>query len=170
MKYTHYLPTPNGPVRGNFIDLPPGTLRSARAFEQATGLAVTRFSRTSDDFGLRGEVYVELADGTKLTFDTFFMSSQSQIFLTEDGKYRAVRSGDDFAKCSDHPDRRYRVVFDEHTCTTFLTYAEASDILRTVVEGYGVVFTNKHTGRETALPHHSIKRAILTEAPFGGHS
>lgn len=170
MKYTHYLPTPNGPVRGNFIDLPAEALRSARAFEQATGLSVTRFSRSSDDFGLRGEVYVKLEDGTKLTFDTFFMSSQSQIFHTEDGKYRAVRSGDNISKCSDHPNRRYRVVFDEHTCTTFLTYAEASDILRTVVEGYGVVFTNNRNGRETALPHHSIKRAIITEAPFGGHN
>lgn len=170
MKYTHYLPTPNGPVRGNFIDLPAEALRSARAFEQATGLAVTRFSRSSDDFGLRGEVYVELEDGTKLTFDTFFMSSQSQIFLTEDGKYRTVRPEDNITPCSDHPNRRYRVVFDEHTCTTFLTYEEASDILRTVVEGYGVVFTNNRTGRETALPHHSIKRAIITEAPFGGHN
>lgn len=169
MKYTHYLPTPGGPVRGNFIDLPAEALRSARAFEQATGLAVTRFSRTSGDFGLRGEVYVELEDGTKLTFDTFLVPTQSRIFHTEDGKYRTVRSGDNISKCSDHPNRRYRVVFDEHTCTTFLTYEEASDILRTVAEGHGVVFTNNHTGRETALPHHSIKRAIITEAPFGGH-
>lgn len=170
MKYTHYLTTPDGPVRGNFIDLPAEALRSARAFEKATGLTVAHFTRSATDHGFRGEVYVELEDGTKLTFDTFFMSSQNQIFLTEDGKYRSVRSGDNISKCSDHPNRRYRVVFDEHTCTTFLTYEEASDILRTVAEGHGVVFTNNHTGRETALPHHSIKRAILTEAPFGGHN
>lgn len=113
---------------------------------------------------------MDLEDGTKLTFDTFLVPTQSRIFHTEDGKYRAVRSGDDIAKCSDHPNRRFRVVFDENSCTTFLTYAEASDILRTVVEGYGVVFTNNRNGRETALPHHSIKRAILTEAPFGGHN
>ena len=170
MKYSHYLPTPNGPVRGNFIDLPAGALRSARAFEQATGLTVARFSRSYDDLRFRGEVYVELEDGTKLTFDTFLVPTQSRIFHTEDGKYRTVRSGDNISKCSDHPDRRYRVVFDENSCTTFITYAEASDILRTVAEGHGVVFTNNRNGRETALPHHSIKRAIITEAPFGGHN
>ena len=170
MKYTHYLPTPNGPVRGNFIDLPAEALRSARAFEKATGLAVAHFTRSYDDLRFRGEVYVELEDGTKLTFDTFLVPTQSRIFHTEDGKYRTVRSGDNISKCSDHPDRRYRVVFDENSCTTFITYAEASDILRTVAEGHGVVFTNNRNGRETALPHHSIKRAIITEAPFGGHN
>ena len=93
---------------------------------------MARFSRSYDDLRFRGEVYVELEDGTKLTFDTFLVPTQSRIFHTEDGKYRTVRSGDNISKCSDHPDRRYRVVFDENSCTTFITYAEASDILRTV--------------------------------------
>ena len=119
MKYTHYLPTPNGPVRGNFIDLPSEALRSARAFEKATGLTVAHFTRSTDGFGVRGEVYVTLEDGTKLTFDTFFASVQSQIFHTEDGKYRTVRSGDNISRCSDHPDKRFRVVFGENSCTTF---------------------------------------------------
>lgn len=171
MKYTHYLPTADGPIRGNFIDLPPEALRSARSFEKATGLSVSHFSRTPTDLhGLREEIYVKLTDGSKLTFKTFAMPIQVRIFHTEDGKYRSVRPEDNITKCADHPDKRYRVVFDQGTCTTFLTYEEASDILRTVAEGYGVVFTNNRNGCETALPHHSIKRAIRTEAPFGGHS
>ena len=170
MKYTHYLSTPDGPIRGNFIDLPPEALRSARAFEEVTGLGVSHFTRSTDGFGVRGELYVALEDGTKLTFDTFFASVQSQIFHTEDGKYKSVRSGDNFAKCSDHPERRYRVVFDENTCTTFVRYAEALNFLKDVAEGRGVVFINNRNERPTALPHHSIKRAIITEAPFGGHA
>ena len=72
MKYTHYTSTPNGPLRGNYIDLPPEALQSARSFEKATGLGVTHFTRSSTDrYGFRGEVYVDLEDGTKLTFDTF---------------------------------------------------------------------------------------------------
>lgn len=171
MKYTHYLSTPDGPVRGNFIDLPSEALQSARSFEKATGLGVTHFTRSSTDrYGFRGEVYVDLEDGSMLTFDTFGAFTHSQIFHTEDGKYKSVRSGDNIAKCSDHPSKRYRVVFDENICTTFITYEEASDILQDVAEGHGVVFTNNRNGRPTALPHHSIKRAILTEAPFGGHA
>lgn len=170
MKYTHYLPTPYGPIRGNFINLPPGSLRSARAFEKASGLAVSHFSRTSIDHRYRGEVYVKLTDGSKLTFDTFLVPIQSRIFHTEDGKYRSVRPWDNIAKCADHPDRRFRVVFGENNCTTFITYEEAYDILLTVSGGHGVVFTNNRTGRPTALPHHSIKRASLSEAPFGGHT
>ena len=171
MKYTHYLPTPNGPIRGNFIDLPPEALRSARAFEKATGLSVSHFSRTPTDLlGIREEVYVKLTDGSKLTFKTFAMPIQVRIFHTEYGKYRSVRPEDNITKCADHPHKRFRVVFGENICTTFITYEEASDILRTVAEGYGVIFTDKRSGRPTALPHHAIKRATLTEAPFGGHS
>lgn len=169
MKYTHYTSTPYGPIRGNYIDLPSEALQSARSFEKATGLAVSRFTQTSTGNGLRGKVYVTLEDGSVLTFDTFLVPTPSRIFHTEDGMYRSVRSGDDIARCSDHPSKRYRVVFDANTCTTFITYKEASDILRNVTEGQGVVFTNNRNGLQTALPHHSIKRAILTEAPFGGH-
>lgn len=171
MKYTHYLPTADGPIRGNFIDLPPEALRSARAFEKVTGLTVTHFSRTSaDHFGIREEVYVDLADGSKLTFTTFAALIQARIFHTEEGKYRSVRPEDNITKCADNPHKRYRVVFGENICTTFLTYKEASDILQDVAEGHGVVFTDKRSGRPTALPHHAIKRATLTEAPFGGHT
>ena len=170
MKYSHYISTPDGPIRGNYIDLPTEALRSARSFEKVTGLGVAHFSRTSTDhYGLRGEVYVTLEDGTKLTFDTFGTFTHSQIFHTEDGKYKSVRSGDNYAKCSDHPERLYRVVFGENTCTAFVRYTEALNFLKDVAEGRGVVFTNNRNGRPTALPHHSIKRAILTEAPFGGH-
>lgn len=170
MKYSHYISTPDGPIRGNLIDLSPEALRSARSFEKATGLGVAHFSRTpTDRYGLRGKVYVTLEDGSVLTFDTFGTFAHSQIFHTEDGKYMSVRSGDDIAKCSDHPERRYRVVFDEHTCTAFVRYTEALNFLKDVAEGRGVVFINNRNGRVTALPHHSIKRAILTEAPFGGH-
>ena len=170
MKYTHYLSTPDGPIRGNLIDLSPEALRYARAFEEATGLGVSHFSRSSTDrYGLRGEIYVGLEDGTKLTFDTFGTFTHGQIFHTEDGKYKSVRSGDNIAKCSDHPERRYRVVFDENTCTAFVRYTEALNFLKDVAEGRGVVFINNRNGRPTALPHHSIKRAIITEAPFGGH-
>lgn len=170
MKYTHYLPTPNGPIRGNLIDLPPEALRSARAFEKATGLTVSHFSRTPTDLlGIGEEIYVKLADGSTLTFKTFAALTQVRIFHTEYGKYRSVRPEDNITKCADHPDKRYRVVFGERSCTTFITYEEASDILQDVAEGYGVVFTNKYTKRPTALPHHAIKRASLSEAPFGGH-
>lgn len=170
MKYSHYISTPDGPIRGNYIDIPPEALQSARSFEKATGLGVTHFTQSSTDrYGFRGEVYVDLEDGSMLTFDTFGTFTYSRIFHTEDGKYKSVRSGDNIAKCADHPSKRYRVVFDENTCTAFLTYTEASDILRNVTEGHGVVFTNNRNGLQTALPHHSIKRAILTEAPFGGH-
>lgn len=171
MKYTHYLTTPDGPIRGNIIKLPSSALKDRRSFESAIGRTVTEFSRSySDTHSFHEEVFVQLIDGSRLSFDITFGNSFPTVFLSEHGRYTAVTYKNSPSPCADHPDKRYRVVFGENLCTTFLTYTEASGILQDVAEGRGVIFTNNRNGRPTALPHHSIKRAILTEAPFGGHN
>lgn len=171
MKYTHYFSTPSGPERGNIIKLPSTALQSARRFEDAIGRMVSKFSRHPiDGSRFREEVDVVLIDGSRLSFDITFGNSFPTVFLSEHGRYTSVTYKNAPSPCADHPDKRYRVVFDEDTCTTFITYEEASDIFRAVAEGYGVVFTNARTDRETVLPHHSINRASISEAPFGGHS
>lgn len=171
MKYTHYFPHPKGPERGNIIKLPSEALQSAGKFEDAIGRMVSKFSRyPTSHSGFREEVTVELSDGTRLRFNITLGSSFPTVFLSENGKYTAVNYRNPPSRCADHPHKRFRVVFDNDNCTKFITYAEASDILRSVTEGYGVLFTDERTGRQTALPHHSIKRASLSEAPFGGHS
>lgn len=171
MKYSHYFPHPKGPIRGNIIKLPPKALQSAGKFEDAIGRMVSKFSRyPTSHSGFREEVDVELSDGTRLRFDITLGSSFPTVFLSENGRYSSVNYRNPPTPCADHPHKRFRVVFGENSCTTFITYEEASDILQDVAEGHGVVFTNNRTGRQTALPHHSIKRASLSEAPFGGHS
>ena len=171
MKYTHYFPTPKGPERGNIIKLPSKALQSAGKFEDAIGRMVSKFSRHYiDGSRFREEVTVELSDGTKLRFNITMGSSFPTVFLSENGRYSSVNYTNPPSRCADHPDKRFRVVFDNDNCTKFITYAEASDILKEIANGHGAIFDSEKMGRRTVLPYHSIKRASISEAPFGGHS
>lgn len=171
MKYTHYFPHPKGPIRGNIIKLPSEALQSARKFEDAIGRMVSKFSRyPTSHSGFREEVDVELSDGTKLRFNITMGASFPTVFLSENGRYSSVNYTNPPSRCADHPDKRFRVVFDNDNCTKFISYDDASAILKEIAIGHGVIFDSEKMGRRTVLPHHSIKRASISEAPFGGHS
>lgn len=171
MKYTHYIPTPSGPERGNIIKLPSTALQSAGKFEDAIGQMVSKFSRHFiDDSRFREEVTVELSDGTRLRFNITMGASFPTVFLSENGRYTAVTYKNPPSRCANHPENRYRVVFDEHNCTKFISYIDAFNILEEIAIGHGAIFDSERSGRRTVLPHHAIKKAAITEAPFGGHS
>lgn len=165
MRYTHFHGTTL--ERGNLHLIDYRKKPDKADLEKQLGMMISKIEYTSGGVILGNLVTIHLFSGKKLYIDQY----RPCVFIGEHGSILDAPS--DLPQCSTDPRKTYQVLLylnddkPKAMRLPFTTEAFGEAILTDIQEGRGVRYTTDR-GHEAVIPHHTIRKASVVPAPYGG--